>query len=416
MTSFSRCVKMNYQGTLSSPAHKEASQDVDNLGGFSHLPALDGVRGSAVLLVLMSHILSWNGHSGRWFFDVLAEIRSLSWVGVNLFFALSGFLITGILVNTLSVGNFFKIFYARRALRIFPLYYGFLLLLLLLTRPLHFTWNGWQYFYLTYTANLAVWWNRPLLLSNFRIGHFWSLQVEEQFYFIWPLVVYRVKTTPRLIRLSLITCAVVFFIRIVLVVFRVSCPAGMYLPYTATFACCDNLLYGCVLALLLRTHWRERVLSYSPVVFIACASPVLLERVIRHGTPWTNTLFMPTFGFSLIGIGSASLIAMSLRSNSVAHRAFSLPALRFFGRYSYGLYIVHYSVQGLFGASLYPFFYKHLHVKFLSDLLSAGVILGISTLLAVLSYHLLEIHFLKLKRYFSYEPSKIGINPSLLPS
>jgi peptidoglycan/LPS O-acetylase OafA/YrhL len=407
---------MHHQSTLSSSALKEASPNVDNPGGFSHLPALDGVRGLAVLLVLMSHILSWNGHSGRLFFDVLAEIRSLSWVGVNLFFALSGFLITGILMNTLSVHSFFKIFYARRALRIFPLYYGFLFLLLLLTRHLHFTWNGWQYFYLTYTANLAMWWNRPLLLSNFRISHFWSLQVEEQFYLIWPLVVYRVKATPKLIRLSLITCAVVFFIRVVLVVFRVSTPAGMYLPYTATFACCDNLLYGCVLALLLRTHWRERVLSYSPILFIACASPVLLERVIRHGTNWTNMMFMPTFGFSLIGIGSASLIAMALRSNSVAHRAFSLPALRFFGRYSYGLYVVHFSVQELFGASTYLFFYEHLHVKFLSDLLSAGVVLGVSTLLAMLSYHLIEIHFLKLKRYFGYGPSKIGIKPSLLHS
>jgi peptidoglycan/LPS O-acetylase OafA/YrhL len=375
--------------------------------GFSHVPALDGIRGLAILLVLMNHLWSWNAHSGRWLVDVLGEIRGLSWVGVNLFFALSGFLITGILMNTLSSRSFFKTFYARRVLRIFPLYYGFLLLLLLLTIPLHFTWNGWQYFYLTYTANLALWLNKPLLIGHFRIGQFWSLQVEEQFYLLWPFIVYRAKTISRLIRLSLITCAVVFLIRIVLVVFKMSySPSGQYLPYSATFACCDNLVYGCLLALLLRTHWREKVLSYSGLIFIVCASPVLLERVIHHGSLWTNTFFLPTIGFSLIGIGSASLIAMSLRAGSFAQRAFSLPVLRFFGKYSYGIYIVHYSVEGLLGMSPYSFFFKHLHIKSISGLLSAGLVFGVSILLAVLSYHLYEIHFLKLKRYFSYAPAR----------
>jgi peptidoglycan/LPS O-acetylase OafA/YrhL len=390
-----------------SPAISKTTPDAENPGGFFHVPALDGIRGLAILLVLMNHLWSWNGHSGRWVVDVLREIRGLSWVGVNLFFALSGFLITGILMNTLSSRSFFKTFYARRVLRIFPLYYGFLLLLLLLTIPLHFTWNGWQYFYLTYTANLALWLKKPLLIGNFKIAQFWSLQVEEQFYLVWPFIVYRARTLPRLIRLSLVTCAVVFLIRIVLVVFKLSnSPSGQYLPYSATFACCDNLVYGCLLAFLLRTHWREKVLSYSGLLFVVCALPVLLERVIRHGSPWTNTFFLPTIGFSLIGIGSASLIAMALHPDSFAQCAFSLPVLRFFGKYSYGIYIVHYSVEGLLGTSPYSFFFKHLHIKSISGLLSAGLILVISILLAVLSYRLFEVHFLKLKRYFSYAPAR----------
>jgi peptidoglycan/LPS O-acetylase OafA/YrhL len=121
-----------------------------------HILALDGIRGLAILLVLYHHLFWSNPNSGNRFFDFLNAIRASAFIGVNLFFALSGFLITGILLDTVTSPNFFKTFYARRMLRIFPLYYGVLLGLLLLTRPLHFVWNGWQYFYLTYSANFAL--------------------------------------------------------------------------------------------------------------------------------------------------------------------------------------------------------------------------------------------------------------------
>jgi peptidoglycan/LPS O-acetylase OafA/YrhL len=389
----------------STPSIKVSGQDAENPGGFSHLPALDGVRGLAILLVLTNHIFFWNSHTGRWFLDVLAEMRGCTWMGVNLFFALSGFLITGILMDTLAIPHFFKTFYARRALRIFPLYYGALVVLLLLTRPLHLSWGGWQIFYLTYTANLALWWDKPLLLSHFRIVHFWSLQVEEQFYLLWPLVVYWVKKPARLIRFSLIACVVVFLVRILIVVMRVRSTPYIYMPNTATFCCCDNLLYGCALALLVRTRWRDKVLSWAPLLFVACVVPIAIERLMHLGMSWANTFFMPTFGFSLIGIGSASLVAMALRTGSFVQRVFTLSVLRFFGRYSYGLYVFHYSVEGFLGAPLYALFLARLHVRAISGLLSGGVVFGLSVVLAMLSYHLYEVHFLKLKKYFSYSGS-----------
>jgi peptidoglycan/LPS O-acetylase OafA/YrhL len=398
----------------STPSIQVSAPDTENPGGFSHLPALDGVRGLAILLVLTDHILFWNGHTGRWFLDVLAEMRGCTWVGVNLFFALSGFLITGILMDTLAIPNFFRTFYARRALRIFPLYYGVLIVLLLLTRPLHLSWGGWQFFYLTYTANLALWWDKPLLLSHFRIVHFWSLQVEEQFYLLWPLVVYSVKKPAKLIRFSLIACVAVLIIRVLVVVMRVPSTQYIYLPNTATFCCCDNLLYGCALALLVRTRWRNKVLSWAPLLFVACVAPIAVERSMHLGLSWANTFFMPTLGFSLIGIGSASLVAMALRSGSFAQRVFTFSVLRFFGRYSYGLYVFHYSVEGFFGAPLYTFFFEHVHVRGISGLLSSGTVLAASLVLAMLSYHLYEVHFLKLKKYFSYSGSAKRLQTSAI--
>jgi peptidoglycan/LPS O-acetylase OafA/YrhL len=381
---------------------REHFSDNDNPRGFSHLPALDGIRGLAILLVLADHLVSWKGHSGRWIVDVLAEVHSFSWVGVNLFFALSGFLITGILVDTLGSQDFFKTFYVRRILRIFPLYYGFLFVLLLLTKPLHLSWGGWQYFYLTYTANLALWWDKPMLLSPFRIIHLWSLQVEEQFYLVWPLILYFCRNRSKLIRYSLVMCLVAFTIRLMLVVLKIASTRYAYLPYSFTLCCCDNLLYGCVLALLLRTYRRDKVLSFAPLLLLICAVPLMIERLVYLGTPWMGTIFMPTIGFSLIGIGCASLIAMALRPFSFAERIFISPTLRFFGRYSYGLYVFHYSIYGFLSLPLYEIFVRYLHSKALSGLLSAGVVLSISVLLAVLSYHLYEIYFLKLKKYFAY--------------
>jgi peptidoglycan/LPS O-acetylase OafA/YrhL len=383
------------------PSRKDSSED-DNPRGFSHLPALDGIRGLAVLLVLADHLVSWKGHSGRWIVDVLAEVHSFSWVGVNLFFALSGFLITGILVDTLDNPNFFRTFYARRILRIFPLYYGFLLILLLLTKPLNLSWGGWQYFYLTYTANLALWWDKPMLLSPFRIIHLWSLQVEEQFYLIWPLVIYFCRNRSKLIRYSLLMCLAAFAIRFMLVALKMTSTKYAYLPYSLTVCCCDNLLYGCILALLLRTSRREKVLSFAPILLLVCAVPLMIERLIYIGTPWMGTVFMPTIGFSLIGIGCASLIAMALQPLSFTGRMLISPTLRFFGRYSYGLYVLHYSVYGFLSLPLYQIFVRYIHIKALSGLLAAGTVLSISLLLAVLSYHLYEVHFLKLKKYFAY--------------
>jgi peptidoglycan/LPS O-acetylase OafA/YrhL len=381
---------------------RAAVSNGDNPGGFSHVPSLDGVRGLAIFLVVFNHIVPLSDHSGIRLVDILAQLRDCSWIGVYLFFALSGFLITGILVDTLEARHYFRVFYVRRALRIFPPYYGFIIVLLLLTKTLHFHWGGWQYFYLTYSANLAVWRSDPLFLSHFRIEHFWSLQVEEQFYFVWPLIVYRFRSRARLILICLMMCFFALILRVSLVSAHASSIGTNFLPYSLTLCCCDNLLYGCILALLIRTSWRKKMQRWAPFTFAACTVLVIMERIIHRGTPWTNGFFMPTLGFSLIGIGSASLIAMSLHPSTCAHRLFRLSIFRFLGRYSYGLYIFHYSVYGFLAAPLHNLFVQHLHSRVLGTLLSVGVVAVVSLLLALVSYHLYEIHFLRLKKYFSY--------------
>ena len=112
------------------PRPLPARVDPQNPGGFAHIPALDGVRGLAILFVLCVHLFSSNTEANGPLFRIIGRITASGYIGVNLFFVLSGFLITGILLDTLDRPSYFKTFYARRILRIFPLYYGVLLLLL----------------------------------------------------------------------------------------------------------------------------------------------------------------------------------------------------------------------------------------------------------------------------------------------
>jgi peptidoglycan/LPS O-acetylase OafA/YrhL len=378
--------------------------DAANPGGFHHIPALDGVRGTAILLVLCDHLLWTNHEAGSAVFNVLIAVRESLWIGVSLFFALSGYLITGILWDTLDRPHFFRNFYIRRSLRIFPLYYGFLFALLALTPLLHFEWNGWQWFYLTYTANLALWGVGGLGLPHVNINHFWSLQVEEQFYLVWPLVIYRIRNQRRTIRAALLACLCVLGVRTFLVVFHAHF-ANPYLTMAPTFSCVDNLLFGCILALLLRTQHRQKVLALAPKVFACCLACLFCMAIADRGLLFYDSALQQTIGASILAIGCSALIAMSLLPNSRTAHLFDLSFLRFFGKYSYGLYVYHYTLDAIFTQHLRAAILRHTHSKAISVVAGALLVAGMSVLAALLSYHLYEKHFLKLKRFFSYRPT-----------
>ncbi|HMK29165.1 MAG TPA: acyltransferase, partial [Terriglobales bacterium] len=216
------------------------------------VPSLDGVRGVAILLVLLLHfskLVNWYPQQ---------KAFAVGWVGVNLFFVLSGFLITGILLDAKGGQRYFSNFYARRTLRIFPLYFAFLALVLLLapwfvSSPMLSALYREMPWYLTYLFNWRAASGGPPL------GHLWSLSVEEQFYLAWPLLVYIAsRRTLRMICSILIVGSFVF--RVVAV--------GSGFPrfaYFATPACMEELAYGALGALLVREPrriwWLNRALA-----------------------------------------------------------------------------------------------------------------------------------------------------------
>lgn len=324
------------------------------------------------------------------------------YIGVGLFFVLSGFLITNILLNTTESPHYFRTFYARRSLRIFPLYYGVLLVLLLLTIPMHLTWGGWFPYLLTYTANCRFWLANQLIpLSPFNINHFWSLQVEEQFYLVWPLVVYKVRRPLRLVRICVSLSAVILVVRICEVALRPRL-ANIYLPYSTTFSCADFLLLGSGLAALMRTNARTYVLRFAPWVFLGCSATLLALSIHYDGLEWQTNMIIPTIGFTIMAFLWASTIALAITPQSLAESFFSNGLLRKFGKYSYGLYVYHYSLAGMVGSPIRIFAGHYFHSKLIGVGAGALVTLVASILCAVLSYRLYEVHFMKLKRYFSY--------------
>jgi peptidoglycan/LPS O-acetylase OafA/YrhL len=359
---------------------KPVGSSRNKVGDRLHVPALDGVRGIAILAVMAFHFSLGN-------LKVLGPVFSAGWAGVDLFFALSGFLITGILNDARGTEGYFLNFYARRTLRIFPLYFGVLaVVFLLLPRfvPLSsvdmVSPGGERPFWLYY-SNFAIylfgWPAKPM-------AHFWSLAVEEQFYLLWPLVVWCLPPKRQLyFCISLITG--VELIRVAAVLLHVSYTATAYLtPFRI-----DVLAAGALGSIAVRLYPKSsykiarRLLAVAGLflvgVFIARSGFSLLDYVFR------------LVGYPLLTAFCAAFVVTASASGMISSLA-SVSVLKQFGKYSYGMYVYH---------QLLIHCWEHLFpVRKLGLLGFAALSMCATCAIAYLSWHLFEVHFLKLKRFF----------------
>jgi peptidoglycan/LPS O-acetylase OafA/YrhL len=290
-------------------------------------------------------------------------------------------------------------------LRIFPLYYGFMLFILALTPFLHLQWNGWQTYFLTYTA-ILVYWSRPAWnLGFFNINHFWTLQVEELFYLMWPLIVFRIRNKRRLVIVALLLCVAALSLRLAKTSLPYTQFPFLYLLNSPIISRADDLLFGCILALLFRTSYRAKILANAARVFTVCFTLLIALGLSRHGFETTDKI-VGTVGITLLDIAACSLVAMTFVAKSKTKRLFENSVLRQFGHYSYGLYVYHFSLAGLMLPRMRPFLNAHLHSKALS-VVAAGLVVGlVSYGVALISYNLYEVRFLHFKKYFSYQSPK----------
>jgi peptidoglycan/LPS O-acetylase OafA/YrhL len=342
------------------------------------IPQLDAVRGIAILVVLAHNL---HGFSS----PPLSLVSSYGWMGVDLFFVLSGFLITGILLDSKSPENYFRNFYARRCLRIWPLYYSVLLLtfvILPLVRPQ----DALELF-----QRASPWWSYPIFMQNFLVaspalavgplGVSWSLAVEELFYLVWPLFVRFVSTE----RLQLIAWAVLLLSPGLRLFFL----TRHWIIYSNPFCRLDGMMAGALLAILVRKSCFApgRLLKPAWIVFLI-AAPLAIATA-AYDVMW--------LAFSMAVLASASFVFVALFSASTWLRAFLTNRfLVFTGTISYGLYLLHKIPDDAL---------KRLHWKEAHPSAAFWVAVAASYLLAIASWNLLEKPFLGLKKFFEIKPA-----------
>jgi peptidoglycan/LPS O-acetylase OafA/YrhL len=343
------------------------------------LPQLDGIRGIAILLVIL------HNETGQYRFFGLDRVFANGWMGVDLFFVLSGFLITGILLDTKESAGYFKNFYARRCLRIWPLYYASLLLMFGII-PVLLPAHGHTIF-----KRSSPWWAFPLFIQNFLIpaparatgllGVTWSLAIEEQFYLVWPLVV-RFCSTPvlRWIALSVVCLSPV------LRLFLSSMGVDLY---ANTFSRLDGLMAGALVAIVIRGTDFVPSRFLRAAWFALCLATPLAFVTEAFDARWIV--------FSMSAVASVSLVYLSLYSGRRwLHGVLRNRFLVYTGTISYGLYLLHkipFNVGTILHLNQYP-------------LLAAPVLLAAAYGIAALSWTLLEKPFLNLKRFFVTTPSR----------
>lgn len=368
---------------------------------FRHIESLDGIRGLAILLVLVFHLLWSNFETGSALLDLVVRVRGAGWIGVDLFFALSGFLITGILLDTRSNAHFFRNFYMRRALRIAPLYYAALLVLLLGFRPTHLAELRPFALLALYLQNTPLWWNGDVsgLVGNYT-SHLWSLAAEEQFYLVWPLLVFLVPTRRGLMWLAALLAAMSPLLRYVLL----SHGAPLQETYKLTLCRADSLLAGGWLAMAQRGRLRSWLPRIAP-------AGLALSSLLCIAIAWSTGNFafeqnrtVNLVGYSLLALASTSLIALALSPSSRTAKLFRAPVLRFLGRYSYGLYVLHQMIAAAVEFWLGDALRRTFPHKVVLHLVSFVLVLAITLPAAMASFHLLERPFLRLKRFFDASP------------
>jgi peptidoglycan/LPS O-acetylase OafA/YrhL len=368
-----------------------------------HVRALDGIRGLAILMVLALHFIG-NMQPTSAFERVVVHVFDYGSLGVDLFFVLSGFLITGILFEAKGSQGYFRNFYMRRALRIFPLYYA-ILAFIFFVAP-HIPWfqgedlnvlqarQGWAWLY-----GVNIYDAMHAAFSFPYIDHFWSLAVEEHFYFFWPLVVWTFSREA-LMRVSVA-------IALASLVLRVSCAAANVSElalFVLTPCRLDALCIGGFLALGARgpSGLDDLVRKIRKVLPLACGLLLGLYAMNRVTLAMTKPLHQVRNSLFAVIFGCMIVLSVTAPMGSLYARFFRSRTMVWLGQYSYGLYVFHHFISYYCARhDTEMVLARWIGSHALAVLLQATVGVGLSVAISMLSFRLFESRFLAMKRSFA---------------
>ena len=339
-----------------------------------HIPQLDGLRGIAVLIVLVGHIAVFGVGLG------LTRLGPLPPLGVYLFFVLSGFLITNVLLESLCTRRYYLNFYGRRALRIWPLYAILLVVIFGVAnhrvQSLSFDAGQvrWQYFAL-FVQNIVY--PRAELLGPLALAVTWSVAVEEQFYAIWPLLVRRLSQK---------------HLQWILVLIVISAPLARYGaellgidPYINPLCRFDGMALGSLVALWVRRREPDveslRKASWSLLLLSAGGAAAGAVLHLHH-----------LLGKTFVSLGFCGVLIGALAFRSMAY-VLSRSWIRYVGKISYGIYLLHIPVAAVTATVLDGNGWR-------IRIARACIIFAGSVGAATISWYLVESRMLRLKRFF----------------
>jgi len=376
------------------------------------IPELDGLRGLAILLVVFHHYVSGRLRPiGNPIADFINHASALTWSGVDLFFVLSGFLIGGILLDQRHTEHYFKTFYLRRACRIFPLYFLWLILFIILDRmfssSLHQHWQS-DIFYARYPT-----WAYALFLQNFFIakrqlfgphwlGTTWSLAIEEQFYLLAPLLM-RFLPLRKLPHVLVSIILLVPLLRLYSYLYHPTLFVYVLLPYRA-----DALLMGVLCACGVRHErlhfWLQKHRGrLFPALIVLLVGLIYLSRDRINPR---NSFEMVVLGYSWLPLfyTCVLLIVITAREGIIA-RVMRFSPLRNLGIIAYGVFLIHLAMDGLAHGLISGKDFSAIHD--LSDGAVTLLAFLVTLILAAFSWHFFEKPIIRWGHSFSYTNRKI---------
>jgi len=346
---------------------------------------IDGLRFLAISFVFIQHFAYFIGSK-----------FSAGYYGVDLFFVISGFLITSILINSKeeSFWKAYKKFIGRRTLRIFPIYYLTIFILLLLQLEIV---KDNLFFLLTYTYNYAsVYYKLP----HNPVTHFWSLCVEEQFYLFWPIVVLSLNSNHKLLQWIIIFLIIIGFAQLS---FKIIEPLNPY-NYEGLFTRMGSLAMGALGSVMIKykkipdSVFQSRIMEYS-IYFL-----LIMSLTINH-----------PLKYPFLSICSLYLVLKSTHSDfslGIVNSFLSNKYIVYLGTISYGIYVYHVPIAHYFEIYIFNQFWDSINwqslglfeiIKWNSWLLKLPLFSFLSIITAMFSFRFIEQPILKLKdKYFKY--------------
>ena len=382
----------------------------------SRIPELDGIRGLAILLVVLYHYYYLPFTPTHGLAAFIRNSTALAWTGVDLFFVLSGFLIGGILIDHRDSENYFKSFYIRRICRILPIYFLWLALFFIVARLFSASastiWYAMEFGQVPHCPK----WGYFLFLQNFWIakmndfggfwiGATWSLCIEEHFYLLAPLAIWLLppRKLPAVLVLLVLSTLVLRFI------LYLYCPSIFLYPFSPCRA--DGLLLGVLCACLVRNvsfcDWAGRQRQWLYLTFALLFCGMVYLTVISSGKTWTsniNSFEIATGGFTWIALFYACFILIVVTAKTgVFARATRNRGLRHFAAISYCIYLIHVGVQGL----MYHWILGNDSSRTFLDVVANLLAFLMTWLLAVLSWRFLEKPLIDWGHSFVYRGRKM---------